>query len=208
MHVLLINGSPRSEGCTFTALTAVANTLTQEGITSEIIQLGTAPIRDCIACDVCKTLDNRCVFADDVVNEIIQKADKADGFVFGSPVYFAHPTGRILSVLDRVFRAGRASFVQKPAMSVVSARRAGTTATIDALNKYFTLSQMPVISSSYWNMVHGNTPQEVLQDKEGIQTMENAARNMAWILKCIEAGKTQGIQPPQADFTHRTNFIH
>lgn len=207
MHVIAINGSPNPKGCTFTALTEVANTLAQEGITSEIIHLGNRPVRDCIGCGACRKLDNQCVFGDDAVNAIIAKIQKADGLVVGSPVYFAHPSGHVLSALDRIFYAGRTAFTHKPAMAVVSARRGGTTASFDVLNKYFTIAQMPVVSSTYWNMVHGNTPDQVLQDAEGLQTMRNGARNMAWLLRCIQAGQQAQIPYPQAEGDHRTNFI-
>lgn len=207
MRVLLINGSPRPKGCTYTALRHVADTLEQEGIESEIIHLGSAPIRDCVGCGACKQLENRCVFNDDVINDIIAKVEQADGVVLGSPVYFAHPTGRLLSALDRIFFAGSKAFIRKPGMAVVSARRAGTTATLDALNKHITYAQMPVVASSYWPMVHGSTPQEVLQDKEGLQTLEHGARNMAWLLKCIQAGQELGVEPPETKRVVKTNFI-
>ncbi len=207
MKVLLINGSPKPNGCTFTALDHVAGVLQSHQITTEILQLGTAPIRDCTACLGCRKLENKCVFGDDIVNTIIEKAKTADGFVFGSPVYYAHPSGRIQCALDRVFYAASAIFAHKPAFSVVAARRAGTTASLDVLNKYATLAQMPLVSSTYWTMVHGAVAEDVKQDKEGLQTMENAANNMAWLLKCIQAGGQNGIQPPVAKREHRTNFI-
>lgn len=206
MKVLLFNGSCRANGCTFTALSAVAEVLDAEGIETEILQIGNKPIRDCIGCGGC-TGKGKCVFADDVANEWIEKAAAADGFVFGSPVYFAHADGRLLSVLDRVFYAGGSAFEHKPASVVVSARRAGTTASLDDLTKYLTIRQMPVVSSTYWNMVHGAKPEDVLKDEEGMQTMRNLAKNMAWLLKCIHAGKQAGIEPPKADKSHRTNFI-
>ena len=206
MNVLLINGSSRPNGCTYSALHQVADVLEAEGIAAEIYQLGTAPVRDCTACGGCRG-KGRCVFSDDCVNDLIERAEKADGFVFGTPVYYAHPSGRLLSVLDRAFYAGSAAFAHKPGFAVASARRAGTTASLDAVMKHFTINQMPVVSSNYWPMVHGNTPQEVLQDAEGLQTMRNAARNMAWLLKCIEAGREKGVLPPQAETSSRTNFI-
>ncbi len=206
MHVLLINGSSRPAGCTYTALRQVADTLEAEGITAEILHLGAAPIGDCTACGGCKG-KGRCVFPDDGINALIEKAQTADGFVFGTPVYYAHPSGRLLSALDRAFYAGGAAFAHKPGFAVVSARRAGTTASLDAVMKHLTINQMPVVSSTYWPMVHGNTPEEVLQDAEGLQTMRNAARNMAWLLKCIQAGRAQGILLPQAESGNRTNFI-
>lgn len=206
MKVLMINGSPRRRGCTSRALEEIAKTLQQQDIESEIVYLGNGPVRDCIACGRCADLDGRCVFDDDMVNEIIEKAREADGFIFGTPVYYAHADGRILSVLDRVFYAGGKAFAHKPGAAVASARRAGTTASVDILNKYFTINQMPVVSSTYWNMVHGNTPAEVEQDLEGLQTMRNLATNMAWLLSCIEAGREKGIEPP-VNQKIATNFI-
>lgn len=207
MKVLLLNGSSRSKGCTYTALQEMEKVFAKQEIDTEIMWLGNRPINDCIACGQCSNLENACVFNNDIVNEIIEKAGEADGFIFGTPVYYAHPSGRILSVLDRVFYAGKNAFAHKPGAAVASARRAGTTASIDVLNKYFTISEMPLISSSYWNMVHGNTPEEVKQDLEGLQTMRNLAENMAWVLKCIEAGKSQGIIKPEHGSKIATNFI-
>ena len=206
MNVLLVNGSNRPNGCTYTALRQVADVLDAEGISTEIFQLGASPVRDCTACGGCKER-GRCVFSDDCINTLIDRAEAADGFVFGTPVYYAHPSGRLFSVLDRAFYAGGAAFAHKPGFAVASARRAGTTASLDAVMKYFTINQMPVVSSTYWTMVHGNRPEEVLQDAEGLQTMRNAARNMAWLLKCIEAGKEKGILAPEPERGKRTNFI-
>lgn len=208
MKVLLINGSCRANGCTFTALAEVEKALNNAGVETELLQIGNKPTRDCIGCGGCRRSgDGHCVFGDDCVNEWIDKAKAADGFVFGSPVYFAHPDGRILSVMDRLFYAGGAAFRHKPGAVVVSARRGGTTASLDALSKHLTINQMPVVSSSYWNMVHGNSPEEVLRDEEGLQTMRNLGANMAWLLKCIEAGKANGVEPPANITTERTNFI-
>lgn len=209
MKVLLINGSANKDGCTNRALQEIANTLAEEGIDSEIFQIGAEPIRDCIGCLQCaKTLkNNTCVFGDDVVNSLIAKAKECDGFVFGTPVYYAHPSGRILALLDRVFYAGSRVFKHKPAFAVASARRAGTTASLDVLNKYFTFAQMPIASSSYWSMVHGNTKEQVEQDLEGLQTMRNGARNLAWLIKCIEKGREHGIDIPKNESGTRTNFI-
>jgi len=197
MKVLLINGSSK-EGCTYTALSKVAESLDEENIETEILFVGNKPISDCIGCKTCFKEEHKgkCVF-DDIVNEIIEKAKQSDGFVFGTPVYYAHPTGRILSVLDRAFYAGKKVFEFKPGASIASARRAGTTASFDVLNKYFTISQMPIVSSTYWNNIHGNTREEVNKDLEGMQTMYNLGKNMAWMLKCIEAGKNNNILPPQ-----------
>ncbi len=206
MKVLLLNGSSNKRGCTFTALEEVANELQVHGIDTEIVQLGGGAVRDCIACNACHKLESACVF-DDIVNEVIEKAKMADGFVFGSPVYYAHPSGRILSVLDRAFYAATSVFAHKPGMSIVSARRGGTTASFDVLNKYFTIAEMPVVSSSYWNMVHGMTAEEVKQDLEGLQVMRNGGKNMAWLLQCIEAGAKQGIGTPITQHIDYTNFI-
>lgn len=205
MKALLLNGSPRMNGCTFTALSEVANTLKECGIDTEIVQIGNQAIRGCIGCGGCAG-KGRCIFNDDVVNEVIAKMEKADGLVIGSPVYFASPNGNLLSLLDRLFYAGDC-FAHKPAAAVVSARRAGTTVSLDDLNKYFTIKQMPVVSSNYWNMVHGSCPEDVQQDEEGLQTMRNLARNMAWMLKCIECGRQNGIKPPVAEKKVWTNFI-
>lgn len=205
--VLLINGSGNEKGCTYTALTEVAGALEREEIKTEIIQLGKDPVRDCIGCGACAAL-HKCVFDDDLVNEVRARAAEADGFVFGTPVYYAHPSGRILSFLDRLFYSGSRDFAFKPGAAVASARRAGTTASLDVLNKYFTIARMPVVSSCYWNMVHGNTPEEVKQDLEGLQVMRGIGQNMAWMIRCIEAGKKAGIAYPQAERPRmRTNFI-
>ena len=205
MKVLLINGSPHEKGCTYTALSEIAGVLNENGIDTEIFQVGSDPIRGCVGCGGCAG-KNRCVFQDQV-NVALDKAAKADGFIFGSPVHYASAGGAITSFLDRVFFAGKENMVYKPGAAVVSCRRAGSTATLDQLNKYFTISSMPLVGSSYWNMVHGNTPEEVLQDKEGLQTMRNLARNMAWLLHCIEAGKKAGISVPQPESGSTTNFI-
>ncbi len=182
MKVLMINGSPNKEGCTYTALKEVAAALAAEGVDSEIVWLGNGPVRDCIGCGACRKTQN-CVFDDDNLSALKAKCAEADGFIFGSPVYYAHPSGRILSVLDRLFFSGGNAFKGKPGASVVSARRAGTTASIDVLNKYFSICQMPIIGSSYWNMVHGRKPEDVAEDAEGLQTMRNLGRNMAAYLK-------------------------
>lgn len=207
MKVLMINGSPNKQGCTFTALSETAAELERLGIESEIVWLGKEPIRDCIGCKACRKLDCKCVFDDDLINTIIDKAKQSDGFVFGSPVYYAHASGRLLSVLDRVFYAGGAAFSHKPGAAVVSARRSGTTASFDDINKYFGIASMPTVPSTYWNNVHGNASDQVKQDLEGLQTMRNLAKNMAWMLKCIEAGKQAGIAPPAPERDSQTNFI-
>lgn len=205
-RVLLVNGSSKEKGCTYTALCEVARTLENEGIETEIFQLGGNALRDCIGCGSCGRL-GKCVFDDDSVNRFVEKAREADGFVFGTPVYYAHPSGRILSFLDRVFYSGGSALAFKPGAAVASARRAGTTASLDVLNKYFTINRMPVVSSNYWNMVHGNTPEEVRQDQEGLQIMRTIGQNMAWLIRCIEAGKAAGIDYPQTEAKVKTNFI-
>ena len=205
MKVLLINGSPRAAGCTNEALTVLAETLRTEGVETEIFWLGKDPVQDCVACGGCKN-KGRCVF-DDVANALIERAKDADGLIFGTPVYYAHPSGRVLSVLDRAFYAGKSAFAGKPGACVVSARRGGTAASFDVLNKYFGISSMPVVSSTYWNMVYGSAPEEVRRDGEGMQTLRNLARNMAYLLKCIRAGREAGILPPVQESGERTNFI-
>ena len=207
MKVLMINGSPNENGCTAAALKIVGESLSQEGIVSEILWLGKGALQDCIGCRACRELNNRCVFKNDIVNEIIEKAETANGFIFGSPTYYAHPNERIISVLNRIFYAGSSDFAGKPGASVVSARRAGTTANLDVLNKYFMINRMPVVSSNYWNMVHGNTVDEVIQDHEGVQIMQTLGREMAWLLKSIEAGRQAGIKRPQSENKIWTNFI-
>lgn len=207
MKVLLVNGSSNLKGCTYTALSEVAGVLEQNGIETEFVQLGNGPIRDCIGCGACRNNGGVCAFNEDNVNAFIQKAKEADGFVFGSPVYYAHPSGRLLSFMDRAFFAGKKNFAYKPAAAVVSARRAGTTGSVDVITKHFTVSNMPVVSSNYWNMVHGSKPEDVRQDLEGMQTMRNLGLNMAWMLKCIEAGKKAGVPLPVAEEKIWTNFI-
>lgn len=194
MKVILVNGSSRKEGCTNAALLEVERSLKEEGIETEQFFIGNQPLADCIACGKCRK-DGRCTF-EDVVNEFVEKAKTADGFVFGSPVYYAHPSGRLLSFMDRAFYSGASVFAFKPAAAVLSARRAGTTASFDVINKYFTIASMPVVSSTYWNHVYGKEPEQVQEDKEGLMTMYNIGKNMAWMLKCIELGKKNGLEHP------------
>ncbi len=209
MKVLLVNGSPNKNGCTNTALEEVANSLIKEGIDAEIFWIGNKPVSGCIACRKCAE-KGKCVI-DDAVNEFVDRADSVDGFVFGSPVHYAAAGGAITSFMDRVFfsaaMSGRRFFYLKPAACVASARRAGTTATFDQLMKYFTISEMPVISSRYWNMVHGSNPEEVKKDLEGLQIMRVLGRNMAWFLKCKEAGEKAGVPLPEREDIIFTNFI-
>ncbi len=209
MKVLLVNGSPHAHGCTYTALEEISKALNTNGIETEIYQIGTKPLAGCMACGNCvKT--GHCVF-NDCVNDFLEIAKDADGFVFGSPVHYASACGAMTSFMDRAFFtdlcSGRQSFYLKPAAAVVSARRAGTTAAFDQLNKYFTLAEMPVISSKYWNMVHGSTPDDVKKDLEGLQIMRTLGRNMAWFLKCKEAGVKAGVPFPEKEDNISTNFI-
>lgn len=195
------------KGCTARALEEVAGALQQCGIETEMFWIGAKPITGCVACHQCETL-GECTFGNDRVNLFIEKADEADGFVFGTPVYYASPSGQLLSFMDRAFYAGGAHLAYKPAAAISSSRRAGGPATMDVLNKYFTINNMPVVSSQYWNEVHGFTPEQVEQDLEGMQTMRTLGRNMAWLLRCIEAGQKQGIEPPADAEEHQwTNFI-
>ena len=210
MKVLLVNGSPHQEGCTYTALKEVEKSLNEERIETEIFWIENKPIGGCIACKKCIEL-GKCVF-EDVVNRFVDKAKEADGFIFGSPVHYAAASGNITSFMDRVFYSASCGghgdyFKFKPAATVISARRAGTTATYDQLNKYFGINQMPIISSRYWNMVHGSTPEDVLKDEEGMQVMRILGKNMAYFLKCIEAGKEKGIKYPTHEEIKFTNFI-
>ncbi|MBE6455590.1 MAG: flavodoxin family protein [Alphaproteobacteria bacterium] len=206
MKVLLINGSPHPKGCTYTALRTVADMLEQCGIETEIFHIGASVMHGCIACGKCKTT-GKCIFEDDSVNLCIEKIKTVDGLIVGSPVYYAGPNGALCALMDRVFYAVGKELAYKPAAAVVSCRRGGATASFDRLNKYFTISNMPVVSSQYWNEVHGNTPEEVLQDVEGLQIMRTLGRNMAWLLKCIEHGKSAGVMPPEREVWTPTNFI-
>lgn len=203
MKVILVNGSSRKNGCTNVALNEVARALNEEGIETELFFIGNEALPDCIACRKCKETGH-CVF-NDIVNEFVEKAKYADGFVFGSPVYFAHPSARLLTFMDRVFYSGGNAFAFKPAAAVLSARRAGTTASFDVINKYFTICSMPVVASTYWNHVYGAQPEEVTEDKEGLMTMYNIGRNMAWMLKCFALGKEHGLVHPENEKV-LTNF--
>lgn len=204
MKVLLLNGSPRAAGCTYTALRQAADVLEACGMETEIFHLCQKPVPGCRSCLSCRKT-GRCVF-DDCVNVVREKLENADGLIVGAPVYYASPNGEALAALDRIFYAG-GHFAHKPAAAIVSARRAGTTAALEVLQKYFTISQMPVVSSQYWPMVHGNSPEEVLQDEEGLQIVRTLARNMAWLLQCIEAGRKAGVTPPEREPRKVTNFI-
>lgn len=205
MKVILVNGSPHKEGCTYTALSEVAKALNSNGIETEIFHLGTEPVAGCISCGACSKT-GKCIY-NDPVNEFVEKAKDADGFIFGSPVYYSGMSGQLCSFMDRAFYSGGKYMAGKPAAAVVSCRRGGATATFEQINKYFTITNMPVVSSQYWNQVHGNTPDEVKQDLEGLQIMRTLGANMAWLLKCIEAGKKAGIEMPERETPIKTNFI-
>ena len=192
MKVLMINGSRREKGCTYTALSVVSEALAKEGIDSEICFIGKRAVDGAL---------------DELVKELVEKTKSADGFIFASPVYYASPSGEIQVVLDRLFSNPKAELRLKPAASIASARRAGTTATFDVLNKYATITEMPIVSSNYWNMVHGTKPEDVYEDKEGVETLQVLGRNMAWLIKSIEEGKKAGIKTPEPMKKERTNFI-
>ena len=205
MKVLLLNGSPHEKGCTFTALGQIAQALALDGVDSEILWLGTDPVKSCVACGGCRKA-GKCVF-DDIVNVVSKKMETCDGLIIGSPVHYAGASGQATAVMDHLFSASTAKLRYKPGAAIVSARRGGTTAAFDQLNKYFTIAQMPVVSSRYWNMVHGNTPEEVMQDEEGVAIMRTLGHNMAWLLKCIEAGRAAGLGEPTKAPPGWTNFI-
>ena len=206
MKVLLVNGSPHQHGCTHTALEAVAAELMTCGIESEIFWCGNKPIMGCVGCGHCAQ-SMRCWNGQDTVNALRAKAEQADGFVFGTPIHFAGPSGFIKPFMDRAFCSKAGLYTNNPAATVVSCRRGGATAGFDDLNKYYGISNMPTVPSNYWNQVHGNTAEEVLQDEEGMQTMRRLAQNMAWLLKCIEAGREAGVPLPVAEKKVKTNFI-
>lgn len=204
MKVILVNGSPREKGCTYTALCEAEKALRANGIETEIFHIGNKPIIGCMACGGCS--DGKCVF-DDSVNALAAKVDEADGFIFGSPVHYAAASGALTSFMDRLFYVAGSKMRGKLGASVVSCRRGGASAAFDQINKYFTISNMPIVSSQYWNQVHGSKPEEVCQDLEGMQTMRTLGNNMAWLLKCIEAGRKAGIELPQKEAPIKTNYI-
>lgn len=203
MKVLLINGSPRGEGNTYIALSEVAKTLEAEGIEAEIVSIGAKAVQGCIACGKCAEL-GRCVFNDALYNKVREKLAEADAIVVGSPVYYAGPNGSLCALLDRLFYSAAPLLRYKPAASVAVCRRGGASATFDRLNKYFTISCMPVVSSQYWNSVHGHAKGEAAQDAEGLQTMRTLGRNMAWVLKSLK----NGSQPmPEREEPIKTSYI-
>lgn len=205
MKVILVNGSPNSKGCTYIALKEIEKTLNAKNIETEIFWLGTKPISGCIGCKKC--LETGKCFINDKVNEFLEKVPQTDGFIFGTPVHFASASGIITSFMDRVFYGRRNLFSNKLGASIASCRRGGASSTLDQINKYFGISNMPIVPSQYWNMVHGNSPDEVLKDEEGMQTMRTLGNNMAWLLKSIEAGKKSGIIEPEKEKIIQTNFI-
>lgn len=202
MKVLLINGSPRKNGCTYTALKEVADAIEANGIETEFYHIGTNPVRGCTNCSMCFKL-GKCVFEDDICNEMAALMRAADGIVIGTPVYYAAPAGQLCALLDRVFYSQAGSLAYKPAAAVVNCRRGGASAAFDRMNKYFTINNMPVVTSQYWNSTHGRKPEEVLQDREGMQTMRILGKNMAWLLKNIETGK---VPTPEAEAWQMTDF--
>ncbi len=205
MKVLLINGSPREHGCTDTALMEAASVFEKNGVETELVWVGNKAVAGCIACGACgKT--GACII-EDKVNDLIARADEFDGMLVGSPVYYAGASGQITSFLDRLFYAGGRKFAGKPGAAIVSCRRGGASAAFDILNKYFSISNMPIVTSQYWNQVHGNTPEEVKQDLEGMQTVRVLAQNMIWLMRSIEAGKAAGVEYPVYEPKQRTNFI-
>lgn len=206
MKVLLVNGGPHKDGCTNLALEEVAKTLNNENIETEIIWLENKPIGGCIGCNHCIQTNNRC-FMDDKVNQFLDKAENADGFVFGSPVHFAAASGAITSFLDRAFYGRAKMFSGKLCASVVSCRRGGATAAFDQLNKYALMSNMFIVGSSYWNQIHGTNKEEAAKDLEGLQTIRNLGKNMAYMLKCMENGRKNGIEKPEYKKGEKTNFI-
>ena len=205
MKVLLINGSPNEKGCTFTALEEVAGSLRKNGIETELYWIGKKAVQGCIACMKCQQTGH-CVF-NDGVRELADRLEEFDGLVVGSPVYYAGPNGSLCAFLDRFFFSGGDRLEGKPAACVVSCRRGGASAAFDRLNKYFTIRNMPVVSSQYWNQVHGFTPEDVRKDLEGMQTMRTLGENMAYMLKCIEAGRKAGVPEPVHEEIVFTNFI-
>lgn len=204
MKVMLVNGSPRKNGCTNRALEEVKAQLQKEGIDSEIFWIGTK-VQSCIACRQCKKT-GKCVF-DDILTSFVEKAKDSDGFIFGTPVYYGGPAGGIQSFMDRLFFSSGRYLTNKPVSVVTSCRRGGASETFARLNMYAMMSNCPVVTSQYWNQVHGGEREDVEKDLEGLQTMRTLARNMAWMLKCIEAGKKAGIPLPKHEPWIPTNFI-
>ena len=205
MKVLLINGSPHKNGCTYTALNEMAGVLQQAGIETTIFHIGSAPVGGCVGCGGCAKA-GKCVFGGPVA-EVLPLVQEADGIVFGAPVHYATAAGSMLGFMHRLAMSGGQYLRHKPAAVVTSARRAGTTTALEAMEKVAQICQMPLVSSTYWPMVHGGTAEQAALDEEGMQIMRNLGHNMAWLLRCIEAGRAAGITPPRAENAARTNFI-
>ena len=205
MKVLILNGSPHENGNTAVALGEMLPIFEEAGIEVDYVQVGNQTVKGCTGCAACFKL-GKCV-QDDIVNVVSEKFKECDGMVIASPVYYASANGTLTALLDRMFYSGSSAFAHKPGAAIVSARRAGTTASLDQLNKYFTICQMPVVSSTYWPMVHGSTAADVEQDREGLQVMRNLGKNMAWLVKCINCAWAHGIPAPMPDKGERTNFI-
>lgn len=207
MKVVLINGSPHKDGNTYDMLQDVIHELHEQGIEIELFWIGTKAVHGCIACGKCNKT-HRCIFDDDIVNRVIDSMQTADGLIVGTPVYYASPNGALMSILDRMFYAGKDCYHHKPAAACSVARRSGTTASFDVLNKYFTITEMPVVSSTYWNNEHGRGPGETRGDDEGIYTLKRLAKNMAWMMRAFKLARDNGDYPPEID-TDRpwTHFI-
>lgn len=205
MNVLLINGSPHAHGCTDAALQEVAKALNADGIETTIFHIGAAPVGGCVGCGGCRKA-GKCVFGG-TVTDVLPLVEKADGIVFGAPVHYATAAGSMLGFMHRLAMSAGNLLRHKPAAVVTSARRAGTTTALEAMEKVPQFFEMPLVSSTYWPMVHGGNADQAKLDEEGCQIMRNLGRNMAWLLRCIEAGKAAGIEPPQAESGKQTNFI-
>ncbi len=206
MKVILVNGSGHEYGTTRAALDIVAERLNEHEINTEIFWVGNKPIMGCEGCGRCSK-DGRCWYNEDTVNEFVERAEQADGFIFGTSIHFAGTTGFIKPFMDRAFCGKSKPYIHKPAAAVIAGRRAGSTSAFDDMNKYFAINCMPIVTSNYWNEVHGSKAEDVAKDEEGCQTMRILADNMAWMLRCIEAGKEQGIEAPAPEKKIRTNFI-
>lgn len=206
MKVLLLNGGPHKDGCTNVALCEVEKALRQEGVETEIIHIGADPTHGCMGCGGCAS-DGFCVYQEDKLNEVIKKLDETDGLIVGSPVHYAAAAGAVSCFLDRLFTAAPGKLAFKPGACVVSCRRGGASAAFDELNKYFTINNMPVVPSQYWNSIHGSAKEEAQRDLEGLQIMRQLGRNMAWMLKCFALGKREHIAFPAPEEHLWTSFI-
>ena len=207
MKVLMVNGSPRGKMCTYTALCEVQKPLVAAGFEVEFFHVKNQPLRGCCGCGGCRKNGGRCIYEDGGVNELIHKAESADAFVFGTPVHYASASGAICSLLDRSFYANQAAFAYKPAAAIASCRREGGNTALDRLHKYIGYANMPLVHSRYWNIVYGNTPQETLQDAEGMQVMQTLGENLSWMLRLIQAGHQAGVTPPVLQQKVQLNMI-